>query len=157
MGVLCDRILVATPLFIAMYFTPAPIPVRPLAREGFCHPQSPPVACISSGMGCIGSGYSLSSTLRFMKLSSRFINFCPNYTAFSMIIDQSHGLHEGIGGGRFDKFPAPLFQVFRQGNRFRGCGHALRLHLLTCIRLVAPKKVRQRSFLFYKLLSASRC
>ena len=35
-----------------------------------------------------------------------------------MIVDQTHRLDEGEDGGRADEFPAALFEVFRDGDRF---------------------------------------
>ena len=36
-------------------------------------------------------------------------NFTVNYAVDCVVIDQAHGLHEGIGGGGANEFPAQLF------------------------------------------------
>jgi len=36
-------------------------------------------------------------------------------TAFEVIIDESHGLHEGVAGGGADEGPAALFEVLTEG------------------------------------------
>src|SRR5450830_122640 len=45
--------------------------------------------------------------------------------ALQVVVDQAHGLHEGVHGGGADKTPAAFLQVFGQGHRFGRSGQAL--------------------------------
>ena len=68
-----------------------------------------------------------------------------------MIIDQSHGLHEGIHRGGSDEFPAQLFQILRQSKRFRRGRGSLRFRKLLHVWFVTPDEGCQRAFPFHDL------
>lgn len=41
-------------------------------------------------------------------------------TALKVVINEAHGLHEGVAGGGPNEGPAPLFEVLAEGGRFLG-------------------------------------
>lgn len=53
-------------------------------------------------------------------------NLTSYYTTLDMIVDQRHGLHEGVDGGRADEFPPLLFQCLRERDGLNRCGCTLR-------------------------------
>src|ERR1051326_7543361 len=71
-----------------------------------------------------------------------------------MIVDQSHGLHEGMDGGRSDERPAALLELFRQRDRLRGGRRSLRSRVAPGVRLVAPHEDRQRALACDEFLRA---
>lgn len=48
-------------------------------------------------------------------------------TTFEVVVDEAHGLHEGVGGGGADEGPAAFFEVLAEGGGLGGGGEALRL------------------------------
>src|SRR5258706_9613850 len=48
------------------------------------------------------------------ELPARALDFGSHHTALDVVVDQSHGLHEGVHGRRSDELPALLLQLFRQ-------------------------------------------
>ena len=71
-----------------------------------------------------------------------------------MIVDQTHRLDEGEDGGRADEFPAALFEVFRDGDRFWGGCDRLRWRQGFFVRLVAPEIRGERTLGFDHFLCA---
>ena len=72
-----------------------------------------------------------------------------------MIVDQPHGLHERIYGGRSDEFPALLLEFLRQRNRFGG--GRCRLRPCKPIRgFVTPDEGCERAFLLDQFLRTPR-
>ena len=49
---------------------------------------------------------------------------CARMAILDVVVDQSHGLHEGIDRGRADEAPAPLLQILRHRQRLGRGGHA---------------------------------
>ena len=50
------------------------------------------------------------------------LNFFPEVAALEVIVDDAHGLHEGVSGGGADEFPAAFFEIFGESNGFGGGG-----------------------------------
>src|SRR4051794_16354790 len=72
-----------------------------------------------------------------------------------MIVDQAHGLHEGMHRGRPDEPPAQFLEVLGQPKRFLRYGHGPAFDALR-VRLVAPDESGQRAFALHQLARATR-
>lgn len=44
-------------------------------------------------------------------------SFGAGVTALEMVVDDAHGLHEGVAGGGADEFPAAFLEGFGKGYR----------------------------------------
>ena len=44
-----------------------------------------------------------------------------------VVVDQTHGLHEGVTGGGSNEGPATLFEILAEGGGFRRGSESLRL------------------------------
>lgn len=93
------------------------------------------------------------STRRSLEILTRPLNLGSDHAVLDMIVDQSHCLHEGVYGRRADKFPALLFEVLGQSDRFRRGRCSLRLCKLPHRGFVTPNEGRQRPFPFDEFLS----
>ena len=62
--------------------------------------------------------WTLSST-RAPKRPAGPLDTDANHATLEMIVDQAHGLHEGVHRGRADEFPAALLELLGQRNGFR--------------------------------------
>ncbi len=77
-----------------------------------------------------------------------FIGVGSDCTAFGVVVEQAHRLHESVDGGRADKFPAALFQIVRQSDRCSRNGRGLGFAEVFGTRLEAPHISGQRPFFF---------
>ena len=77
-----------------------------------------------------------------------------DHAALHMVVDQAHGLDEGVGRGRTDEAPAAFLQVLREGDGgFRG-GLALRRRQRLGVGLETPEVGRQGAFFLDQLAGA---
>src|SRR5688572_14244173 len=83
---------------------------------------------------------------------SRLLALRPRHAVFDMVVDQAHGLHEGVDGGGADEFPAILLERLRQRGRLRrGRGGRARRSRR---QRVAPEEGGERSLPLHELLRA---
>ena len=54
------------------------------------------------------------SAHRWFETLAGALDFGADHTVGDVVVDESHGLHEGIDRGGADEFPAELLKVFRQ-------------------------------------------
>jgi hypothetical protein len=88
--------------------------------------------------------------------TARRIGGAARHAALGVVVDQAHGLQEGVHGGRADEAEAALLQRFRQLDRGGRGRHALVRGLLAGPWLVAPDPRRQRAFVTHQVLRAAR-
>src|SRR5512138_2763631 len=94
------------------------------------------------------------SAPRPLELLARPLCSGADDAALGVVVDEAHGLHEGVGRGGADEAPALLLQVLRQRDRGRRGRGRLRLAERLRIRLVAPHEGGERAFAFGQLAGA---
>src|SRR5262249_2621208 len=96
------------------------------------------------------------SVFRSPEIRARVLDLGSDHAVLDVIVDQPHGLHEGIHRGRSGEFPASFLELVRQRNRLHRDRRCLWSRTAPAIGFVPPHEGSKRALACDKLLRAPR-